>query len=133
VSAGTENSAKNTARRGRGPGNPAKLRPWQPGQPSPNPGGRPKRKPLTDLLIAELETCVHGTEVTRAQDIIRRLVQLASGGDLGAIKYVYDRIEGQPTQKLDVRTEAERMAAEFGLDPDEVEREAWELIRGGKA
>ena len=129
MSVPTANSGKNKGKRG---GNhPENLTPFQPGQ-SGNPGGRPKRKVLTDLLVEELETCVHGTDVTRAKEIIRRLVQMAAAGDLGAIKHIYDRIEGQPTQRIDVRTEAERVAAEFGLDPDEVEREAWEIIRGGR-
>jgi hypothetical protein len=107
------------------------LTPWPKGR-SGNPGGRPKRKPLTELLVAELEACVHGTDTTRMQEIIQRLVQMAAAGDLGAIKHIWAYVEGLPTQKVDIRGEVERLAEQYGRDPDELYERTLRVIEGMK-
>jgi hypothetical protein len=54
-------------------------------------------KLLTDQLRAEL---VQHPE--KARNIARKLIELAEGGDLQAATIVMDRIEGKPTQQIDV-------------------------------
>jgi hypothetical protein len=112
---------------------PGNLRPWQPGQPSPNPGGRPKRRPITDALKAELEqACRFDPEGrTNLEAGVRTLVDQFVAGVPHAQRLVFAYVEGPPTQTIDIRAEVERMAEEFGLDPDELEREAWAIMRGG--
>ena len=112
---------------------PGNLRPWQPGQPSPNPGGRPKRRPITDALKAELEqACRFDPEGrTNLEAGVRTLVDQFVAGVPHAQRLVLAYVEGPPTQTIDIRAEVERMAAEHGLDPDELERRTWEIIRGG--
>lgn len=74
--------------------------PFQPGQ-SGNPKGRPRRDTfLTQHLIAELNSIDLATEVTRGRNVIRALIGKAEGGDVGAAKEVYDRIEGKVTQPI---------------------------------
>ena len=107
------------------------LTPWPKGR-SGNPGGRPKRKPLTDALIAELNTAAQGTDVTKLQAIVQRLVQMAAAGDLGAIKHIHAYVEGLPTQKVDIRGEVERLAARYGRDPDELYERTLRVIEGMK-
>lgn len=74
---------------------------WQPGQ-SGNPKGRPrKEESLTDLLRDEalLEDVKDGEGyVTRKQALSKKLWSMALGGDMCAIRYVYDRIDGKPEQ-----------------------------------
>ena len=76
-----ENSVK-TAMSRRGVG-----RPFKPGQ-SGNPGGRPKSRALTDALEQTIDK----------HELGEKLWALALKGDMQAIKYIYDRIEGTPTQ-----------------------------------
>ena len=111
----SQNSAKNSAVRG----NPDKLTPFPPGQ-SGNPGGRPKRKPLTDELVRQLNESAHGSDLTKLQAIAARLVQMAMAGDLGAIKHIHAYVEGPPTQKVDIHGEVERLAEQYGVDADEL-------------
>ena len=110
---------------------PENLRPWPPGR-SANPGGRPRRKPLTDELIRQLNESAHGTDTTRLQAIVARLVQLAMAGDLGAIEHIWAYVEGLPTQKVDIRSEVERLAEQYGKDPDELYERTLRVIEGMK-
>jgi hypothetical protein len=89
----TENSAK-TVR-----GNPDKTLPhrWQPGQ-SGNPGGRPKRR-LIDELLEELLL----TEDSKvAEAIARALLAKAKRGDLRAVQLVVERVQGRPKQAMEL-------------------------------
>ena len=97
---------------------------WKPGQ-SGNPSGRPKNN---KALIKALE------EIVNPNELAGRLYALALSMDLGAIKYIYDRIAGMPTQhhELDVnlvREQARLVAEEMGLDPEEVMNEAERTLR----
>ncbi len=113
----TDNSAKLARKVGR---------PFVKGQ-SGNLSGRPKKD---RELTAALEVVVSKTLLAK------KLWEMVRAGDLAAIKYVYDRIEGSPTQRHqfdieEVRAEARRLARELGLDEDAVLSEAEEIIRGG--
>ncbi|MBA4274076.1 MAG: hypothetical protein C0436_00320 [Alphaproteobacteria bacterium] len=79
---------------------------WAGGK-SGNPKGRPKKAAsLTNILQEALEIKDvendDGRLISRKQAICTRLIELAVAGDLPAIKYIYDRIDGQPiaTQEL---------------------------------
>lgn len=86
------------------------ARKWQPGQ-SGNPGGRPKKKPITDLfeeLMSDPEL-VAGFKQAVAKSIMK-------GGMAGVMymKEAADRLEGKVTQPIDAEVHltslAERMA-----------------------
>ena len=84
---------------------------FKPGQ-SGNYSGRPKKD---RGLIAALEAAVDKTALAE------KLVELAMGGDMMAVRYIYDRIEGSPTQRHEVDAETvqramERLAEDAGLD-----------------
>jgi len=69
-----------------------------------NPQGRPKKgETLTDLLREKIETPKTAREkLTRKDRIIEKLITLAEGGDLGALKYVFDRIDGRPKESIEL-------------------------------
>jgi hypothetical protein len=74
-------------------------RPWPKGV-SGNPGGRPRRgQALADLLRAELDKAGPDGR-SRGERIARKLVELAEGGDVRAIRECYDRVLGRPGQVL---------------------------------
>src|SRR5262245_5143493 len=80
---------------------------WRPGQ-SGNLNGRPKHKPITDMLIHALDqTAIGGRELfeqkTLREIIIIKLVDVIINGDhadrIRAISLVLDRIEGKASDE----------------------------------
>lgn len=69
---------------------------FQPGQ-SGNPTGKSKLKPLTDRLRMILAQNPH-----RAEKIAEALITEAEGGNLQAAAMIFDRLEGKPTQSLEI-------------------------------
>ena len=69
-----------------------------------NPQGRPKKgETLTDLLREKIEVPKTAKEkLTRKERIIEQLITLAEGGDLAALRYVFDRIDGRPKESIEL-------------------------------
>lgn len=95
----------------------ANIVPYQfkPGQ-SGNPGGRPRKQPITEYLIDQLdqpipETMktqlspifveVYGTEATFGQVLAFKLVTQGLRGDMQAAREILDRVEGKVTKKVE--------------------------------
>ncbi|GHU98482.1 hypothetical protein FACS189483_06550 [Spirochaetia bacterium] len=80
--------------------------PFEPGQ-SGNPGGRPKRDTsLTGILRKELNK-KGADKVAKKTRIVGKLIELADGGDLAAVKYVFDRIDGRTRETMEITTSGE--------------------------
>jgi hypothetical protein len=62
-----------------------------------NPSGKSKLKPLTDRLRMIL-----AQQPERAHKIAEALIQEAEGGNLQAAAMIFDRLEGRPTQSLEI-------------------------------
>ena len=79
---------------------------FKPGQ-SGNPKGRPlKEYCLTDILreqgnSEDIET-TDGKKISRKAAIAQKLWEMAMDGDVTAMKYVYDRIDGKPRESIDL-------------------------------
>jgi hypothetical protein len=71
---------------------------WKPGQ-SGNPKGRP---PEEDSMTAVLRTRVN------KQEIADKLIEKAKEGNVAALKYVYDRLDGMPRQSVEVTGDKEK-------------------------
>jgi hypothetical protein len=68
-----------------------------------NPSGRPRLTKITEALREQVsEELPDASEGTIAEAIARRLIKLALGGDIAAIREVLDRTEGRPKQSLDL-------------------------------
>jgi hypothetical protein len=99
-----------------------------------NPGGRPKTRHLTDLLGGELAKPSGKSGQTREQRMIERLVTIALTGKRGeaiqAMKLIFAYRDGLPVQPVDIeiRRVAERLAADYGLNADDLIREAEEIV-----
>ena len=58
-----------------------------------NPAGRPKKgTALTDILSEKVD----------AAELAQKLIDKANEGDIIAMKYIYDRIDGRPRESVDV-------------------------------
>jgi hypothetical protein len=88
------------------------LTPWRPGQ-SGNPGGRPKKSPVTDHVREQLDkpipeamrgklppifTEIYGPDATFGQMIAFKLIASSAKGDIFAMKELLDRVEGKVSQ-----------------------------------
>jgi Family of unknown function (DUF5681) len=77
--------------------------PWSPGQ-SGNPGGNRGNKPIRDAILMELAAADEGREdpvpKRSLRMAIRRQLEKACGGDLAALQFIAERIEGKPKQAL---------------------------------
>jgi hypothetical protein len=69
-----------------------------------NPGGRPKKDiSLTNILKRQAEKKdveYNGQKIKRKDAIAQKIWQLALSGDLTAMKYIFDRIDGKPVETI---------------------------------
>jgi hypothetical protein len=118
-----QNSAGNSAKSRRG--NPAKIKPFRwPKGVSGNPGGRPRKKPITELYAAFADL-----QIDELPNRIRKKLKdreglsLAANGVLGlylamgegshsAAKELREGIEGKLTEKIDLTTDVNRDVVE---------------------
>lgn len=125
----TENKHKNGKFAG---GNTVGNR-WQKGQ-SGNPAGRPKSALLSDALRKQLaETDKDGKSV--AEKVAAALIQKAKGGDVQAIREVFDRAEGKAQQSIDVEmnvTDWQMIIRDYGISESEVLDVAKQLLLDGR-
>ena len=84
-------------------GRPENLKPWRKGQ-SGNPGGRPKKLPLTDELRKLLAEVVPDDRQRRtfAEKIAEAVVKKAAKGNLQAVREIADRVEGKARQGIQI-------------------------------
>jgi len=83
-------------------GNVQNLKPWPKGV-SGNPGGRPRRKLISDELERLLEQEAPGSSgKTWACAIAETLLKQAAKGNVRAIVELANRLEGTPRQSVDV-------------------------------
>ena len=74
-------------------------KPFEKDDPRINRQGRPKKgAALTDILNFKLDL-VHKAGKLKREAIAERLIEVALEGDVAALKYVFDRMDGRPTQK----------------------------------
>ncbi len=99
-------------------GNPSSLKPWGPDNPPPRSPGRPRKRPMTeeyDELVREdlpekerkALNLPPGTTWGRAMALARAREALTRGGTLAA-KEIADRIEGKPTQRVEIHSPEDR-------------------------
>ena len=70
-----------------------------------NRNGRPRKenamtKILADVLDEE-EITYKGKKITGREAVARKALELAMQGDVTALKYIYDRIDGSPRQSIE--------------------------------
>jgi hypothetical protein len=79
---------------------------WKKGQPSPNPGGRPKSRLLSEALRSRLGEVKQGDPAGRtyAEVVAENLVEIACSEGPGAVhaaSEIADRLEGRSRQQIE--------------------------------
>lgn len=126
---GISSDANNSASQGRvGYKNPPNSGSFQPGQ-SGNPAGRPagpkNTKTIVELVLSE-RAMIPGLlddkgrpegvrQVSKHMAMVHAQVEKALKGDTGAFNAVFDRVDGKPTQAVEVGAIGEREAFEEKL------------------
>ncbi|MCL2792442.1 MAG: DUF5681 domain-containing protein [Spirochaetaceae bacterium] len=78
-----------------------KGKPFEKGK-SGNPSGRPvKGTAITDILNFKLDQ-LNESGILRREVIAEKLLQAAESGDIAALKYVTDRLDGRPKESLEL-------------------------------
>ena len=97
---------------------------WVKGQ-SGNPKGRiPRERSLTKYLIEATDKLAKGDNViTVKQQLADKLISLALTGDIKALQYVYDRIDGKPKQSVDLGVVDGPLGFAVGFDESETPKE----------
>ena len=95
---------------------------YKPGE-SGNPRGRPAHKTMTEGLKAELARGNH------SQEIIEKVGGLAIKGERWATELIWDRVDGRPVTRVDIRARLVARATAAGIDPDEAIAAADAIIK----
>ena len=78
--------------------------PFRKGDPSINRNGRPKKgQTLTDVIsniLSENAVNYKGGLISGREAVARKLLELAMSGDVPAMKYLIDRMDGPPKQEI---------------------------------
>jgi len=73
------------------------------GDPRINRKGRPRKgQTLTDILSSKLDTATQGGKLRR-ETVLEKLISMAENGDIAAIRYVVDRIDGKPREIVEIQ------------------------------
>jgi hypothetical protein len=76
-------------------------KPFTRNDPRINRRGRPRKgQGLTDILSIRLDG-KDETGILKRQVIVDRLIKAAMDGDVAALRYIFDRIDGKPTERIE--------------------------------
>lgn len=78
------------------PNEPTQFKPGQSG----NPKGRPRKRPLSDLLAEKLVETADGADAPWDDRLVMALLTTAVGGDVAALKEVFNRLEGKVPDRV---------------------------------
>ncbi|MDG2188517.1 MAG: DUF5681 domain-containing protein [Candidatus Marinimicrobia bacterium] len=90
------------------------LKPFEKGV-SGNPGGRPKWKQVTEIMKSE-------TNTAKLETMIDKVFDLALEGNMRAVEFIADRLEGKVAQRVELSTKSDQPIKVFdieGIDDDE--------------
>ena len=77
-------------------------KPFEKDDPRINRKGRPKKgAALTDILNDKLDL-VHKAGKIKREAIAEKIIELAMNGDLAALKYIFDRVDGRPKETVEL-------------------------------
>lgn len=94
---------------------------FRPGE-SGNPGGRPKKAYSITAMLREAGEAVVDPEtgLTRAQALAATLWGMAEGGDRDIAKYIVDRMDGKPKERVEhSESKVLRVRLDDGSDDDQ--------------
>ena len=73
---------------------------WEPGQSGNLKGRPPMGEAVADLMREHLKGKGKGQKITRMEQFVRKVFELALKGDINAIKLIWNYLDGLPNQNL---------------------------------
>ena len=83
------------------------AKPFEKGDNRINRKGRPKKgTALTDILNYKLDTADNTGKMKR-EAVAEKIIELAICGDVTALKYIFDRVDGKPKESIEIDADVE--------------------------
>jgi len=99
--------------------------PFKKGDPLINRKGRPRKgETFTDalnLILEEQSVTYKDRKISGKEAAARKLLELAMGGDVAALKYLADRIDGTPRQSIELDASVMKAADFVFVDPPDAD------------
>ena len=92
---------------------------FKPGQ-SGNPAGRPKKDFCIPDILRKISDEDGNKDMTKLEAVLRVAYQKAAQGDLRAIQFIAERLEGKPHQSTSVKAEVVQESPLKGFSTDEL-------------
>lgn len=89
--------------------NEKNLKPFKKGDPRINKGGRPKWKHITEMLK-------HEDNQEKLEQLVHVIYDKALGGDMRAVEFIADRLEGKVTHRLQVSPANDKPIKVFSIE-----------------
>ena len=95
-----------------------------------NRSGRPKKgETFTEILTAIGDMNVEGKDRKHKEELAVKLWDMALSGNMAAVRYLYDRVDGKPVESVNMNTTTESIVDILTKAHEDVKRENMAVVK----